>query len=140
MDSCDAPPARHVSMLPRDVLQLILSELTPPEWRLAQTVCKQWYQFGRDIHVRTAVMLNGPADWREAVLIARSIQRAPSSLDELVADDSREAVIACRKLLAREKNPPIRVMVRAGVVPYLVSFLGRKREPELQFEAAWAVR
>ncbi|KAK2196273.1 bifunctional Armadillo/Importin subunit alpha/Armadillo-like helical/Armadillo-type fold/Importin-alpha [Babesia duncani] len=44
-----------------------------------------------------------------------------------------------RKLLSLEVEPPIEQVVNAGVVPILIEFLGRYDNPELQFEAAWAI-
>ncbi|XP_008555196.1 importin subunit alpha [Microplitis demolitor] len=68
------------------------------------------------------------------------------SVDEIVSgmtcDDPHlqlQATQACRKMLSREKHPPIDTMISKGIVPRCVEFLGHNWNPALQFEAAWAL-
>ncbi|KAL2765995.1 importin subunit alpha-8, partial [Daubentonia madagascariensis] len=50
-----------------------------------------------------------------------------------------QATQAARKMLSRERNPPLKLVVEAGLIPRLVEFLKSSLYPGLQLEAAWAL-
>ncbi|CAF0784734.1 unnamed protein product [Brachionus calyciflorus] len=49
------------------------------------------------------------------------------------------AVQSARKLLSSDKNPPIDQFIDAKMLPVLVDCLNQNDQPNLQFEAAWAL-
>jgi importin subunit alpha-1/8 len=49
------------------------------------------------------------------------------------------AVQSIRKMLSRERNPPIDIVIEQGLVPVLIHFLNDSNNHGIQFEAAWAL-
>ncbi|XP_011188423.1 importin subunit alpha [Zeugodacus cucurbitae] len=71
---------------------------------------------------------------------------AQMSIDEMVASMNSQDVErqflgmqSARKMLSRERNPPIDLMIGHGIVPICIRFLQNHENPLLQFEAAWAL-
>jgi HEAT repeat protein len=77
-----------------------------------------------------------------AASIERRLDNIPAMVQGVLSDDPAsqvEATTQFRKLLSIERCPPIDEVIRSGVIPKFVEFLGRPDLPQLQFEAAWAL-
>lgn len=51
----------------------------------------------------------------------------------------KEATFALRRLLCTERDPPIQEVINCGAIPRLLESLMSHENPDLQFEAAWAL-
>jgi len=63
-------------------------------------------------------------------------------VDDIFSDNEEHQFIGAqtaRKILSRERQPPIDMMISAGIIPKCIEFLRNKTNPELQFEAAWVL-
>ncbi|KAI3636090.1 hypothetical protein MIR68_005971 [Amoeboaphelidium protococcarum] len=70
-----------------------------------------------------------------------SLNDLPSMVNDVFSNDAAAilaAVTKFRKILSKEKNPPIAEVIGTGVVPRFVELLTAP-DPLLQFEAAWAL-
>lgn len=74
-----------------------------------------------------------------------NVQRQFSIQEILINSQSSDpliklnAVQSARKLLSSDKNPPIDQFIEANMLPILVDCLTKDDQPNLQFEAAWAL-
>ncbi|CAI8046290.1 Importin subunit alpha-1, partial [Geodia barretti] len=68
-----------------------------------------------------------------------SLPAIVSNINSLNPEAQLSGVQSCRKLLSKEKNPPIDAVIGSGVVSKLVEFLARADNHKLQFESAWAL-
>jgi len=68
-------------------------------------------------------------------IVQTLLRNDQKSSDEIIFS----AVQSTRRLLSREKNPPIDKVIKAGLVPSLMNLLQYDSNTDIQFEAAWAV-
>lgn len=84
----------------------------------------------------------GEAYTQSRTVASHNLQDLPDLVQGIYSDDPKrqvKCVVAFRKLLSIERNPPIAEVIESGVVPRLVQFLTFNHNHVLQFEAAWAL-
>ncbi|KAK0551875.1 Importin subunit alpha-1 [Tilletia horrida] len=81
----------------------------------------------------------------EAVDAALELDNSPAAVNAIVEElrhggpeKQTNSIVKLRKLLSKEKDPPIDIIIAAGGVPLLVEYL-RSPSEILQFESAWAL-
>jgi len=74
--------------------------------------------------------------------VQQKLDELPNLVSAVCSNDpvlQLEATTQFRKLLSIERNPPIQEVINSGVVPRFVQFLTFHHNPQLEFEAAWAL-
>ena len=62
-----------------------------------------------------------------------------SKLQSQDRDIQFSAVQGIRRILSKERQPPIEMVINAGIVPHLMKYLQLSQDQKIQFEAAWAL-
>ncbi|XP_026872768.1 importin subunit alpha-8 isoform X1 [Electrophorus electricus] len=73
------------------------------------------------------------------LVIYATIQEIIANVNSECSEKQMQGCVTARKLLSRERNPPLKEVVEAGLLARFVAFLGRNDDPSLQFEAAWSL-
>lgn len=79
----------------------------------------------RNINIELEIPLQNSNGQSPCVKTPEEIVRGMDSTD---SNSNFEAVQATRKMLSRERQPPIDVMISYGIVPKLVRFLDNSNE------------
>ncbi|KAM5217290.1 importin subunit alpha-8 isoform 2-T2 [Hipposideros larvatus] len=80
-----------------------------------------------------------PASEQPTKGVSLTLQEIINGVNASDPDLCFQATQATRKMLSRERNPPVNLIVKAGLIPRLVEFLKASLHPCLQCEAAWAL-
>merc|ERR1719508_66848 len=83
--------------------------------------------------------LSVPLRTKKPALPQLSIEDIQAGINSKDGHLQLQATMSARKILSRERNPPIDAMINLGILPRLVEFLRYADSPALQFEAAWAL-
>ncbi|XP_064449367.1 importin subunit alpha-8 isoform X7 [Mirounga angustirostris] len=80
-----------------------------------------------------------PASGQLTKGVSLTLQEIINGVNASDPDLCFQATQEARKMLSQERNPPLKLIVEAGLIPRLVEFLKLSPHPCLQFEAAWAL-
>jgi len=61
------------------------------------------------------------------------------ALNSSQMEQQHYGVIGIRRLVSKDQDPPIQEVIDANVIPRLVGFTEKYEDPQLQYEAAWAL-
>ncbi|XP_035419401.1 importin subunit alpha-8 [Cygnus atratus] len=73
------------------------------------------------------------------VIIQLSLEEIVKAVNGNNPELQLQATQAARRMLSRQKDPPLNQIIELGIIPRLVEFLTRADSAPLQFEAAWAL-
>ncbi|NWX89650.1 IMA5 protein, partial [Nothoprocta ornata] len=72
-------------------------------------------------------------------IIQLSLEEIVEAVNGSSTELQLQATQATRRMLSRQRDPPLNQIIELGIIPRLVEFLTRADNAPLQFEAAWAL-
>ncbi|XP_077977023.1 importin subunit alpha-1-like [Glandiceps talaboti] len=91
----------------------------------------------RNVNIDDEVAM--PLQEQKQMTSQMSIEEIKNCINGSDTQKQLQATQAARRMLSRERNPPLNAVIDAGFVPKFVEFLARNECPALQFEASWAL-
>jgi len=95
----------------------------------------------RNMNISTTAASDSEDEAQIAAANALLKEQLPSLIEGVLSNDIDAQLAATtkfRKLLSKERSPPIQAVIDCGVIPHFVEFL-KSPHTLLQFEAAWAL-
>ncbi|KFP36066.1 Importin subunit alpha-5, partial [Chlamydotis macqueenii] len=80
-----------------------------------------------------------PGEDKRNEMVQLSLEEIVEAVNGSNTELQLQATQATRRMLSRQKDPPINQIIDLGIIPRLVEFLTRADNAPLQFEAAWAL-
>ncbi|KFQ00518.1 Importin subunit alpha-1, partial [Haliaeetus albicilla] len=80
-----------------------------------------------------------PVEDKRNEIIQLSLEEIAEAVNGSNAELQLQATQDTRRMLSRQKDPPINQIIELGIIPRLVEFLTHADNAPLQFEAAWAL-
>ncbi|KFP21793.1 Importin subunit alpha-1, partial [Egretta garzetta] len=80
-----------------------------------------------------------PGEEKRNEIIQLSLEEIVEAVNGSNTELQLQATQATRRMLSRQKDPPINQIIELGIIPRLVEFLTYADNAPLQFEAAWAL-
>ncbi|KFV86599.1 Importin subunit alpha-5, partial [Struthio camelus australis] len=93
----------------------------------------------RSISITSMEESLSPGQEKKNAVIQLSLEEIVEAVNGSNTELQLQATQATRRMLSRQRDPPLNQIIELGIIPRLVEFLTRADNAPLQFEAAWAL-